>query len=82
MIRNKENIMTEEIQEVPRTLMDSMRDLDNAAKEIEEFANDLDDHALELYSKQIFALSRQIDLHTKILRARGITNWAIDFDDE
>lgn len=74
--------MTEEVIEEPRTLMDSMNDLDRAAAEIAEWSDDMNDHSLHLYSKQIDAISKLIHHYTKILKARGVTNWAIDFDDE
>lgn len=71
--------VTEEI--LPRTLMDSMKDLDRAAEEIAEWADDMDDHSLRLYSKQIDAMSKLIHQYTKILKAQGVNNWVIDFDD-
>lgn len=74
--------MTEEVIETPRTLMDSMNDLDRAAAEIAEWADDMNDHSLHLYSKQIDTLSKHIHIYTKILKAQGVTNWVIDFEDE
>jgi hypothetical protein len=65
----------------PRTLMDSMNDLDRAAAEISEWADDMDDHSLHLYSRQIDAISRLIHQYTKILKAQGVDNWVINFDD-
>jgi len=72
--------MTEETP--ARTLMDSMNDLDRAASEIAEWADDMDDRSLELYSKQIDEISKLIHQYTKILKARGVTNWVIDFEDD
>jgi hypothetical protein len=75
--------MTDDIEEVPpRTLMDSMNDLDRSAEEIKEWATDMNDHSLYLYSKQIDSISRLIHQYTKILKAQGVSNWVIDFEDE
>jgi len=37
---------------------------------------------LYLYSKQIDSISRLIHQYTKILKAQGVSNWVIDFEDE
>ena len=75
--------MTEETiaEAVPRTFLDSLKDLHTIAGEMDEFATDIDDKALELYSRQIAALADHIQRHVQILKMQGVTDWEIDWND-